>query len=847
MKFSGYLFFIILILPAAVMAQQNDSITLKASERYNKSSFYKLFFGEHYRKEWHTPVKFKIAYLDTLAGGLIPYKAGGGRQSKSLRLHDKNNREYVLRSIDKTFGKALPEIAQGTFIEDVIDDQVTIANPYAAVTIAPLAEAAGILHTKPKIYYIPKQKNLGEFNDSFGDKLYLFEQRPDEDWTTADNFANASNIIGTEKLYEKYLKDADNRIDQKLFLRSRLFDMLIGDWGRHDDQWRWAEFKKDGNTLYKPIPRDRDQAYTKFDGILLKILIPAVHAKHLQTFNYKIKDLYHYNFTARNLDHFFLNELTLSDWLDIANDIKYRLSDEIIDDAVKQLPPEVYNISGKEIAEKIKARRNDLPKYAGKYFKQVNEMVSIAGSKKKELFKINRLNDTLTEVKVYKIKDTNELVYSRVFNNRQTKELRIFGIDGNDKYVVEGNTRKGIKIRLIGGADKDIYNISSNVKSSGKQTKIYDSKGNDIIDDRDTKVNIYTENKMPRFSWEQYQYKKSGFLPMFFYNNDDRFYVGLSYHRVVSGWQRSPFASSEYIDVKYSLTQKGFSSTYSGTFKKLIGAADLKIYANYDQVRWLNFYGLGNTTPDFKDSSSKYNLTRSEQFKIAPGIEFNSHNRFRFLISPYFSTYTILDDPQNIGAKFFSSTDPQYLKTKKYLGLHSEIVYQVVNDSILPVKGFSILGMLNDVQNINNSKNVFRYGGQLNLYLPLAGKIGLVTKFGAASLTGDPEFYQYNNIGGGQTLRGYERERFHGQTAVYNQNELRFITNIRSKIYNGKIGIFGLADVGRVWIKGENSNKWHPSYGGGILVSPFNKITGTAAIAFSPEGYNVHLGIVSPF
>ncbi|MBS1761514.1 MAG: metallophosphoesterase, partial [Bacteroidetes bacterium] len=509
MKFSGYLFFIILILPAAVMAQQNDSITLKASERYNKSSFYKLFFGEHYRKEWHTPVKFKIAYLDTLAGGLIPYKAGGGRQSKSLRLHDKNNREYVLRSIDKTFGKALPEIAQGTFIEDVIDDQVTIANPYAAVTIAPLAEAAGILHTKPKIYYIPKQKNLGEFNDSFGDKLYLFEQRPDEDWTTADNFANASNIIGTEKLYEKYLKDADNRIDQKLFLRSRLFDMLIGDWGRHDDQWRWAEFKKDGNTLYKPIPRDRDQAYTKFDGILLKILIPAVHAKHLQTFNYKIKDLYHYNFTARNLDHFFLNELTFSDWLDIANDIKYRLSDEIIDDAVKQLPPEVYNISGKEIAEKIKARRNDLPKYAGKYFKQVNEMVSIAGSKKKELFKINRLNDTLTEVKVYKIKDTNELVYSRVFNNRQTKELRIFGIDGNDKYVVEGNTRKGIKIRLIGGADKDIYNISSNVKSSGKQTKIYDSKGNDIIDDRDTKVNIYTENKMPRFSWEQYQYKKS--------------------------------------------------------------------------------------------------------------------------------------------------------------------------------------------------------------------------------------------------------------------------------------------------------------------------------------------------
>ncbi|MEO5967890.1 MAG: hypothetical protein ABIP68_00840, partial [Ferruginibacter sp.] len=230
-----------------------DSISTQASPKYQKKHFYKRMFGQHYRDEWKTTAKFKIAYLDTLAGGLVPYKAGGGRQSKTLRLKDKDGREYVLRSIDKTFGKALPEIAQNTFIENIIDDQVTIGHPYAAITISPLAEAAGILHTNPLIYYIPKQSGLGEFSEDFGDKLYLFEQRPDENWETSKNFGNAENIIGSPKLFERYLEDADNRIDQPLYLRSRLFDMLIGDWGRHDDQWRWAEYKKDGSRTFKPI------------------------------------------------------------------------------------------------------------------------------------------------------------------------------------------------------------------------------------------------------------------------------------------------------------------------------------------------------------------------------------------------------------------------------------------------------------------------------------------------------------------------------------------------------------------------------------------------------------------
>src|SRR6476620_6724092 len=103
---------IILLLSAVIsrpaIAQTTDSahyITMPASAKYHKSAGYQKRWGVHYRPEWHTPVTFKKVNLDTLAGGLTPYQLGGGRQSRSVRLHDANDHEYVLRSIDKSYGK----------------------------------------------------------------------------------------------------------------------------------------------------------------------------------------------------------------------------------------------------------------------------------------------------------------------------------------------------------------------------------------------------------------------------------------------------------------------------------------------------------------------------------------------------------------------------------------------------------------------------------------------------------------------------------------------------------------------------------------------------------------------
>ena len=60
-----------------------------SEDEINKSGFYKYIWGERYRKYYGTQVNVPTVNLDTLFGGLTPTRKGGGHQSKSLQLINK--------------------------------------------------------------------------------------------------------------------------------------------------------------------------------------------------------------------------------------------------------------------------------------------------------------------------------------------------------------------------------------------------------------------------------------------------------------------------------------------------------------------------------------------------------------------------------------------------------------------------------------------------------------------------------------------------------------------------------------------------------------------------------------
>ncbi|MBC7828854.1 MAG: BamA/TamA family outer membrane protein [Chitinophagaceae bacterium] len=827
-------------------SSSSDSRTVVAGEQYGTSGFHQWLWGKHYRKEWTVPVNVATVSLDTVDGGLMAYESGGGRQSKSLKLKNPNGKEYVLRSIDKSFGKALPEIYQNTFIETIINDQVSIALPYAAITIPGMAGAARIYHTVPKIVFVPEQKSLGEFNKEFGNQLYILEQRPGGNWIEAANFGNSPEIVSTDKMLEKTFEESDHRVDQLAFIRARLFDIFVGDWGRHEDQWRWATFEQEGKKIYRPVPRDRDQAYTKFDGVLLSMLKGAAGAGHLQTFNYTIKDIGLYNFSARHLDRQAANETTREQWVSTAKELQQLLTNEIIESSVKQLPPEVFPVSGDEIISKLRSRRDLLVDYANEYYLLLAKEVEVVGTKKKELFEVSRIDEERVSITIYDINKEGAAratpFYSRTFLTSETKEIRLYGLGENDQYVMRASTNKGIRVRIIGGNAKDSYYDSSLSMTGKKNIEIYDDQDNDFRTSA-AKLKLSESDSVHVYNYDAFEYNSKGVKKILFYNNEDRVHIGIGYQAEKQKWRKYPFASKQEVNVKYSLMEAAFSTEYKGVFTEVIGKWNLALDANYDWIRWINYFGIGNSTERVKTGSENLNYyrMRTRQLLTSIGINRTFGPYSHVGISTFYQTYDIVKDNDRFVAEHPTNMNGGDYAKKDFGGARIDYLFQKVNDKVLPTKGIKFVSSVSYTRDLKESEKSFgRFSSAVTFYVPLFGSFVYYLKAGGATLTGTPEFYQLNVIGGGQTLRGYRRLRFYGKSSVYGQNELQWIRNVRGRLFNGKAGLLGLVDLGRVWYPGEHSNKLHISAGGGFMLAPFKKVSVVATYAVSREDATVN-------
>src|SRR5690606_12201364 len=148
---------------------------------YKSNGLKKIFLGEHYRKEWRTPVKLKYLDFNTFRGGLKPIKLGGGKQTISLRMLSAEGEQYNIRSVNKDPSAVLPPGFEDTFAEDLVQDQISTSHPYGALTVPKLSEAVNVFYTRPEIFYIPFSPRLGTYMDEIGGMVALVEIRPDED------------------------------------------------------------------------------------------------------------------------------------------------------------------------------------------------------------------------------------------------------------------------------------------------------------------------------------------------------------------------------------------------------------------------------------------------------------------------------------------------------------------------------------------------------------------------------------------------------------------------------------------------------------------------------------------
>ena len=111
-------------------------------------------------------------------------------------------------------------------------------------------------------------------------------------------------------------------------------------------------------------------------------------------------------------------------------------------------------------------------------------------------------------------------------------------------------------------------------------------------------------------------------------------------------------------------------------------------------------------------------------------------------------------------------------------------------------------------------------------------------------LGNDFEFFQAAQLGADTGLRGYRKQRFHGNSSLAIGADIRYSFNkIRTSLFPIQLGVFGGYDIGRVWLKDESSNVWHDDIGGGFWINILDSLSAQLGLFASEESTQFTFGL----
>jgi hypothetical protein len=806
-----------------------DSVVIVPGEIYKAGHFHRVLLGNNYREEWTTPIKVPVLPLRTFHGGLKPLKTGGGAQTISLRFEAPDGSQFTFRSVRKRFG-VLPEQYKGTVVWYIVGDEGSASHPLGAIVTDPLQAAVGVLHPHPTVAVMPDDPLLGEFRQEFAGMLGELEEHSHVP-KNSPGFAGASKIIGSDTLLDRLNADPQTQVDARALLTAVEMDMLIGDNDRHPDQWKWARFgKKKDEGPWEPIAVDRDHAFVSYEGLVMKIARFAL--PNLVTYENGYSDPSAQFANAVEFDRRMLASLEKSVWDSVATSLMQRITDPVIDNAMRTLPPEYANYTPR-LAAKLKARRDGLRGAADLYYRELWKVADIHGTDADDEATVVRSGDGIVDVRIQSGSDAP--YFSRRFYATETKGIRIYLHGGNDRATVEGNVRSSIPIRIIGGNGNNVFVDNSTVGGRRNPTRFYDVGNVDNVvyarDTVDEKINIddafnHYFNRRP---WQRAygklippQKDRGASLAPVLSIHSQR---GLSIYPVIGvrrtsyGFRKVPYSSMEQADIAYSV--KGKRMRIRSELDKRFEESDVHIpvTAHMSQFEIVQFHGFGNDTPDpLRDPLFD---VRQRQWEFNPGIGRSFSPVSDISIGPIVR-YTTTD---SVATRFISQQRPygfsRFGQAGLQLKMHLDSRY--VADTMKPRAVLDVVGAgypgFWDAGKPYESLDAY---ATAFFTLPAPKLPVLAFRVGGKKLWGNFPYFDAASLGGSETFRTEEKQRYAGDASLYGSTELRIPVAKFPFILPLDVGLLGFADVGRVYLNGQSPGGWHSAAGGGFWVGYLN-------------------------
>lgn len=807
-----------------------------------------MLFGKHWRDLWTTPVKVPVLDLDNYSGGLnvLPSDNSGGKQSKVLKFSSKDGKIFKFRSTLKFAKFAIDPELKGTIAEYIVQDQVSIKHPYAPVIAFRLLKSAGVLMPEPMMYVLPHDRKF-DANRDFNGLLGTLQEIP----VKKKPYLGFEEVIKTTNLLKKIDKEPGNRVDAVEFLKARLMDIFISDWDRHHKQWLWAGSGDENNILWKPVSQDRDEAFCRYDGLIPWLFAEAVPRFEGISENYPNVEFL--TWEGRYLDRKFLPSVTKHQWDSVTASLKNTLTDSVIHYAVSKLPGEWYRLSGKELEHILKARRNGLKEVSEEYYYLISREPEIWATDKNEIAEISTNEENKLELKIFE--SGNTLPYfSRVFDECETGEIRLYLQGGIDTLVLKGSFASDIKLKVINGSgdktliertDKYAVDIDVTFFTNGKQVHVNET-GN---------VSVNTDNAViPKDALKKIDRRPQDFgglltfIPSFNFNSDEGFIFGGTsvYNRY--GFRYDPYKYRLSANAVYATRTRGYSLEINTHFAGLIKNVLTGFSGKLSGSQFSKFYGMGNSSTldkelnksDFyKVESHHLGLAQLFSFKLGSSITLKTGIELKSIYTEN-KPYTIIDNKTIKGTGRVS-----------FASVYSGITYSSALQKTVPLPKTSVGIFVSYSKGVLGSRfDLTKTGIEISQSLleNVLPRSFLTISLKAEKVFGNFPFYESAMLGGGEYLRGYALNRFSGDALVAAKADLDIYLFNTMIFLPADISLLLLSDAGRVFLNGETNSKLHYSIGGGFNLGYFRRMFNMKIYgAGSEEGAKFYISALFSF
>jgi hypothetical protein len=425
-----------------------DSAVVVAGERYRAGPIRRFLLGRYYRELWTEPVKVEVFRLQEFDGGLKPTKESGGMETRGLHFISAIGRHFVFRSVDKEVTRVMREDLRRSLLAWVLQDQTSASHPAGALVAAPLQAAVGLPSTHPRLGVLPDDTRLGAFRARFAGLLGTLQESPGENLAAPPDTLASERVKETDELLALLDLGSSDRVDERGFLTARLLDLLLNDWDRHRGQWRWLPLRESWGVLWQPDPLDRDQAFARYNGILLDLV--RVREPKFSQFGPSYPNLRGLTWNSIALDHRLLGGLSRSEWDSIAAFLTARLTDSVIADAARRMPEPYWRLSGPMLVAALEQRRDQLRSVASRFYLQLAERAEVHCAGAGETLRVQYEPDGSIQLAMLREDGTGAAStwFARRFVPAETERITLYFHRGRPRIVATGTNPGRIAIRV---------------------------------------------------------------------------------------------------------------------------------------------------------------------------------------------------------------------------------------------------------------------------------------------------------------------------------------------------------------------------------------------------------------